>query len=424
MKHNKKVRLIIALIIFMPLTALLITFLQTNEQINIIVGQESEVNIAKYITPSRIFQVDPAIAVNGVVSESVPVNLFGDNIKLKSDKQGKFSLRAFFLGIKIKDLTVNVLPNVKLYPGGELIGIKIATSGLIAVGYEDIDIGGNKSVSPSRDAKIEVGDVVKKVNDKPIVNADDFMNAINSKENLDKKVTITVLRKGMELELDVTPVYSVEENKNLIGLWVKDNIAGIGTLTYISGDMKIFGALGHAITDTTSGILVPVNDGKLIGAEIISLKKGKKQTPGEIRGMLSNQNSSFGAVKSNNDFGIFGTYSGGLLDTDKKPIPIALQNEVEEGDATILTTVDDSLKSYKIRIEKINHQYTPSTKSMSIKITDPELLDKTGGIIQGMSGSPILQNGKIVGAVTHVLVNDPTRGYGVFIEWMLENNLK
>ncbi len=206
-----------------------------------------------------------------------------------------------------------------------------------------------------------------------------------------------------------------------IGLWVRDNVAGIGTLTFVNEDMSSWGALGHPISDITTGITVPVNKGELLSADIVKVVKSEVNKPGEIRGMFSVSDAVFGSVLKNDEYGIYGAYQGNLNLDKEDLLPIATQNEIVQGPAEIITTLDDGKKAYDIEIEKVNRQNSKTDKGMLIRVTDPELLEKTGGIVQGMSGSPIIQNGKIIGAVTHVLTSDPTRGYGIFIEWMVED---
>jgi len=416
---QRKIRKRIAILtIALLLMAIALPFVNRQPgQINLIVGKESNVKLQALFPKVSLIQQDPAVAVNGQALTDISVN--NGDIVLKSDEEGTFSISAEFFGLKIQEWTVNVLPDTVLYPGGELIGVELASQGLIAVGYQEIN---SDTPSPAKKANIKVGDIVQKINDIEISNAEEFSALLNQVTGDGKLVKLTVMRAGRSMDVLVKPEYSDSKGQYIIGLYIKDNIAGIGTLTYLSEDKTSFGALGHAITENNTGTLVPIHAGTLRGAQVLSLVKGEKNEPGAIHGMFPKNETSFGQITGNNDFGIFGVYRGGLFKTDKAPMPIALQSEVQLGPATIMTTLDDKVKEYDIEITKVNRQTAPSTKSMVIQVTDPELLAKTGGIIQGMSGSPIIQNGKIVGAVTHVLVNDPTTGYGVFIEWMLQNN--
>ena len=204
---------------------------------------------------------------------------------------------------------------------------------------------------------------------------------------------------------------------------MRDSTAGVGTLTFYHEKSGKFAALGHPITDVDTGTMLTVKDGNIINSSIISIKKGTKGNPGEVRGIFVNEGDPLGNIKTNTVSGIYGT-SVKALKNDKlnKPMEVGLRNDIKEGDAQILTTVDgEQPKLYNIKIEKLLSQDSPGPKSMVIRVTDSELLEKTGGIVQGMSGSPIIQNNKIVGAVTHVLINKPDVGYGIYMEWMLKD---
>ena len=207
-----------------------------------------------------------------------------------------------------------------------------------------------------------------------------------------------------------------------LGLWVRDSTAGIGTLTFYHEDSETFGALGHPITDGDTNTTFTIKDGDLLSASILSVRKGEKGVPGELRGLFVNEKNSIGEIKNNSTSGIFGNSYEPLINPKfSEPMSVGFRNEVVEGPATIITTIDDEgPKEYDIEIVKLLQQDKSGPKSMIIRVTDEELLSKTGGIVQGMSGSPIIQNDKIVGAVTHVLINKPDIGYGIYIEWMLE----
>ncbi|MCL1802210.1 MAG: SpoIVB peptidase [Eubacteriaceae bacterium] len=379
--------------------------------INILVGKQATLNLNS-IWANTLASFSPSD-----LEISIEQNR---QVKLLSGKVGSYKMACSLLGFKIREWTVNALPSTYVYPGGELIGVKISSKGIIAYNYENID---GTILSPARKANIRLGDVIQKVNGVSADNADDFIELVNQACNSGGFVKLTVLRNGNLIDALVVPEFSERNQCYQIGLNVKESIAGIGTLTYVTADKSYFGALGHAIAETTTGTTVPIGSGMLNGAQIVSLLKGEKNEPGAIHGLILKQ-AIFGQVIANNEFGIFGSYNGGLFNNAKEPVAVALQNEVKEGPATILTTIDgEEPKEYEILITRLHRQSAPNTKSMTIEVTDPELLSKTGGIIQGMSGSPILQNGKIIGAVTHVLVNDPKSGYGVYIEWMLQNNM-
>ncbi|MGI6731222.1 MAG: SpoIVB peptidase [Anaerovoracaceae bacterium] len=241
---------------------------------------------------------------------------------------------------------------------------------------------------------------------------------------LKRDITLKVLRKDDILNIKLTPVLSANDNLYKIGVWVKDKTAGIGTLTFYDPTDNSFGALGHGITDPETGTVLAVAQGELLDSKVEEVKQGKAGSPGEIRGIFYEADEPLGQLTSNTQFGIFGkTYTSIKNPLYPEPVKIGYQNQIKKGPAYILSTLEgDRIEKYEIYIEKINKQSKADTKSMVIKVTDKRLLDKSGGIIQGMSGSPIIQDDKLIGAVTHVFVNDPQKGYGIFIEWMLQQS--
>lgn len=261
------------------------------------------------------------------------------------------------------------------------------------------------------------GDYIKKLNGVPVSEKDDFIERIMEGDG--KEVIISVRRNGELIELKVQPVR--DQNGALrIGAWVRDNTQGVGTLTYIDGEGN-FGALGHGINDVDTNELMKMNDGTLYQTEIVSIHKGSMGKPGEMVGMITYaDNHILGDIRTNSKQGIFGEYNEKVLNmATASPMPIGLKQEIVEGPAQILCTVDGTTRYYDIEITDIHLDHDNVNRGLEIKVTDPELLEITGGIIQGMSGAPIIQNGKFIGAVTHVLVQDSSRGYGIFIENML-----
>jgi stage IV sporulation protein B len=261
----------------------------------------------------------------------------------------------------------------------------------------------------------------KKINDfnfdKGLSQYDDFESFYNDSLKVVKKyVHLKVARDEEVFETDITPMIS-NDGYYRIGIWVRDSTAGIGTLTFYNPEDNSFAALGHAITDCDTGTVLTVSCGDLVGCEILSVKKGEHGTPGELSGQFENKN--LGKILKNNDFGIYGKIKNSNV-LQAKPMRVATRFQIKQGPATILCDVDgNGVKSYDIEITKVSTSSKVDNKGIVLKITDNDLLSKTGGIVQGMSGSPIIQNDMIVGAVTHVFVNDPTRGYGIFIENML-----
>lgn len=363
------------------------------------------------------------LVLDNVNNESI--NLSKLNSKLSSftlingKSEGSTDAKLKLLSLlPVKQVTVNVIPNRKLIPSGEAIGVKIQTKGVLVVGLSSITTTEGKKMSPAADAGFEVGDTILEINGQKIEKERDITSIINEKPNTTLKILVE--QQGRQRSIDVKPVQSMEDGMYRIGLWVRDNIAGVGTMTFYDPVTGSFGALGHGITDVDSGVLVDISKGSILKSKVASIQKARKATPGEIVGIFYDSDEPYGTITKNTSFGIYGTLNASDTHSRREPMPIALSYQVKEGPAKILSTIDGSrIEEYSIEIQKVNRQSSPNSKSMLIKVTDPRLLEKTGGIVQGMSGSPIIQNGKIVGAVTHVLVNDPSRGYGIFIEWML-----
>ena len=309
----------------------------------------------------------------------------------------------------------------KVYIGGEPLGIKVNTKGLLVIGVADIETEEGLKASPAIKAGIQIGDNILKVQNNEVKCSEEMSKVINN--NKGNKIIIEFQHKGKNYKKVLTPVKSKLDDKYKVGMWVRDSSSGIGTLTFYDDETHRYGALGHGISDGDTGTMINVGDGKIMPSEIIAVKKSVEGTPGELRGIFSNGKEPLGNVKTNNICGIFGEYSGkvNLKKKFKEPMPIAYQNEIKEGKAYIYTTINGNApKLYEIEIEKTIHQEEPNSKSMLIKVTDKRLLEQTGGIVQGMSGSPIIQNDKLIGAVTHVLVNKPNKGYGIYIEWMMK----
>lgn len=290
--------------------------------------------------------------------------------------------------------------------------------GVLVVGKSDVIGKDGKIYKPVNSTNIKEGDRIIKVNDKIINNSTDLIDEVN--KNGSNEMIFEYVRDGQKFIEKITPVYNKEDRTYRLGMWVKDGAIGIGTVSFYNPVTKQFGALGHGVTDIDTGKLLEVEEGKLLNANIIGITKGKRSIPGEIKGVF-NEGQDIGDITKNINNGIYGT-SNEIITLDKyvNGIKLATKDEVEVGEATILSTIDNEIKEYTIKIEKIYNNSNNLNKDMLIKITDKELIEKTGGIVQGMSGSPIIQNNKLVGAVTHVLVNDPTKGYGVFAQSMYE----
>lgn len=301
-----------------------------------------------------------------------------------------------------------------LVPIGRTAGIRMFSDGVLIVGISKISTDKGEK-SPADDAGLKPGDIIVEIDSKKVTSVEDLRNALQAKNRLQ----IEYLRGGKREKCHVNPAISSEDGTRKLGAWVRDSMAGIGTLTFYDPQTRMFGALGHGINDVDTSALMPLAKGSLIGSRVVSVRPGEAGSPGELLGEFDTD-SEFGTLFANTEFGVFGKMDISAVKPIKNPMPVAEIHEVVPGKATILANVEgDKIAEYEIKIKKL---YTPdnnSIRDMTIEITDPRLLSLTGGIVQGMSGSPILQNGKIVGAVTHVLINEPARGYGIYIQKML-----
>lgn len=339
--------------------------------------------------------------------------------KLSQDV-GKSTLEvSLFDNILLKNVEVSVLPKTKVIPVGNIAGVKLYTSGVLVVGMSEIEGNDNKKYKPYENTGIKEGDTIIKVNDKNINSTSDLIQTVNLSQGHD--ISIKYVHQQETKECSITPV-KTNNSQYKIGLWVRDSAAGVGTVTFYDPTSKIFGALGHGITDIDTNELINIASGEFITTRILNITKGESGNPGKIQGTIENQNN-IGTIGKNTRFGIYGKVDNLAslnIDTSKEA-EVALREEIQIGKAKILCSLDNQKpQEYEIEIEKIYKDNNYDNKSMKIKVTDEKLLEKTGGIIQGMSGSPVLQNGKFVGAITHVLVNDPQEGYAVFGDIMLK----
>lgn len=334
------------------------------------------------------------------------------------DKVGNETLEvSIFDKIKVKTINVNILEEIEVIPVGEIVGIKLYTSGVLVVGTSVIETRQGEKIKPFDNTNIKEGDSIIKVNGKIINSTEDLINLIN--ESNGEKIQITYVSDEKEEICEITPVKD-NEDKYKIGLWVRDSAAGVGTVTFYNEESQNFSALGHAITDIDTGDVINTSSGEIDDVNIVSIIKGEKEEPGKIQGTIKN-NKIIGSIYKNTPYGIYGkikNMSNLNIDYSKK-MKVASRQEIDIGEAIILSGIDGDIKEYKIEIQKIYLNNNYDNKSMIIKVVDDNLIEKTGGIIQGMSGSPIIQNGRFIGAITHVFVNDPTIGYAIFADKMI-----
>ena len=349
---------------------------------------------------------------------------------LKSNKVGNYTvdLKAFGL-LKLKEINVKVIDNRSLIVGGIPVGIYMETDGLLVLGTQKVK-GADGLYHAPAEKVLKAGDYILELNGVKVVSKADFMYKLSQ---IDRKKVILKIRREEEI-FDVTverieaPLYDQKE-KYKMGVWIRNDMQGIGTMTYYDYINNSYGALGHGIKDVDTEKLMSVKSGSIYHADIIDVIKGRAKKPGELVGIINyNKSSEYGSIEKNTEGGIFGSIDeknqNRILEkikSDKLPdvYSIGLKHELKNGNAIMRSNVDDTIKEYDIEIKQINMN-SNDNKNFVIKIKDKELLKKTNGIVQGMSGSPIIQNNKIVGALTHVFVNDSSMGYGIFIENMLD----
>lgn len=335
---------------------------------------------------------------------------------------GKANIQIRLFGIfPIKNVRVEVLPQTRLVPGGQSVGVLLHSEGVIVVGQSIVEDKQGHRFNPAREAGIEVGDVIMTINGQAVKSDEQVARIINESGKNGKKVKVLVKRNKTTFQTHIQPILCKETGRYRVGLYIRDSAAGVGTLSFYNPKTGKYGALGHVITDSDTNKPIDVSDGKIVRASIQGIQAGQSGQPGEKVGMFISDAGFSGSIEKNTKFGIYGTLKNDLSNPYyREPVPIALPDQVKIGPAEMLTVLDgEKIEKFAVEIIKVLPQSVPDSKGLIVEVTDPRLLKRTGGIIQGMSGSPLLQDGRIVGAVTHVFINDPTRGYGCLIEWML-----
>lgn len=363
------------------------------------------------LTVGEKYTMDVGAAV--LSSQDERLNLSDNTLTAREAGETEVTVNLFGL-FPIGRMQVKAGEAQKLMPGGAAVGVALASKGVLVVGVSDV-----AGKSPAQSAGLRAGDVIEMVNGQNVESSKHLTELVGLSRGM--PLTLRYSRDGARRTATLTPSLDSASGQYRIGAWVRDSTAGVGTLSYYNMDNNTYGALGHAISDADTGKLVPVRTGSLMKAEIVGVKRGKRGTPGELQGSFLKDQVVLGNIEENTQLGIFGVLETPYVNPlYPEGLPIGYRETVETGPASILSTIQgENMKEYSVEIVQTTRQSSPGPKSMIIKVTDPELLSLTGGIVQGMSGSPILQNGRIVGAVTHVFVDDPTHGYGVYIEWML-----
>ncbi len=389
-------------------------------EIKLVVGTEQDFDFNMPMQANIETEDVGVISVNDL---RVPANQIDIDLNqpftLESSQTGKYNVSLKLFGIiDLKNISLDVIETNELIPCGYPIGIYVETDGLLVLGSGRITGADGLNHEPISN-KLKSGDYILEINNIKLTEKSELIDEIQKCEGND--VTLLVRRNEEDFTVRVTPV-KTSSGSYKIGAWIRDNTQGIGTLTFITTDGQ-FGALGHGITDIDTGLLMDVKQGSIYTAEIMSIIKGKEGAPGELIGMIR-QNDRFriGKITNNTYQGIFGRI-GGNYEEDPllKPLEIGLKQEVKKGKAVIRCTIDDKIEDFNISIESVDVSNSNHSKGIVLRITDERLLNMTGGIVQGMSGSPIIQNNKIIGAVTHVFIQDSTKGYGTFIENMVNN---
>ena len=299
---------------------------------------------------------------------------------------------------------------ISVYLGGHPLGFTFKCDGVLVV-----------AVSNESAVNLNEGDIIKKIEQYEVSSVENISEILNNNLDSEKTLKLSIIRNNEEKEASIKPIYDNVIKKYKLGIWIRDDAAGVGTLTYVRRDTMRFGALGHPVCDIDTGVIMPVSEGEIYKCNIVGYRKGVKGKPGELKGLFLRSGSIYGVLDKNRGSGVYGMFNSEMIENiNKDVVEVADRREVKSGKALIRCTIEGyETHDYEIEIVKVYFQTERDTKSMFIRVTDELLLERTGGIVQGMSGSPIIQNGKLIGAVTHVFVSDPTKGYGIFADIMI-----
>lgn len=375
-----------------------------------------------------------AVVTMADLNEIQQGNIFGPFIKLKikndytatvsktekelSYTEPEVQFKLFNL-IPIKSQKVKIIKDDKVLVGGNAVGLVLKTEGVLVVGSSSVStMQGERDVLS--EGVLQLGDIITQIENETIEDVSSVSKIINKEENKDRELVVKGVRKNKEFTTKLKPCYDVKSQNYKLGVWVRDDASGVGTLTYINSNNR-FGALGHPICDSDTKMPIGLKEGKVYNCSVLGVNKGTSGCPGELRGLFMQGKNEQGIIEKNNNYGVFGEINNASnFLTSLQEVSVGSRVLVKPGKAQIRCCVEDNkIEYFDIEIIKTNYQNYSNDKSMVIRVVDDKLIEKTGGIVQGMSGSPIIQNGKLIGAVTHVFVNDPTKGFGVYIDWML-----
>ncbi|NLJ86560.1 MAG: SpoIVB peptidase [Firmicutes bacterium] len=415
--HRSILRALVLLILISSGLFLLTSLLSTPAYVRLFSGQEQLLQVLPLFTIRDINGTDGFLIRNDA------------GVTVRPQSLGRVDLELRFLDIiTLRQMVVEVVPQLYVRPGGQAIGILLSTQGLIVSRTVPVvDVEG-REFYPARDGGILPGDIVEEIAGQPVRSVQHIAALIDTMAQMGKEIPITVRRGGNRFTVRLravlvrsAPEPGDEGPRYMLGMILEEPTAGVGTLTFLHGSSGKYGALGHLITTPLTSP-APISDGRIVRAQISEIRRGYRGSPGEKKGTFRSEKDAIGTIEKNTKFGVFGRLTGGMPSSRwQKEVPVALATDVRVGPAEILTVLDgEEVESFAVEIMKVNPQNRPDDKGIVLRVIDERLLNRTGGIIQGMSGSPILQNGALVGAVTHVFVNDPERGFGVFAEWMLQ----
>ena len=355
----------------------------------------------------------------GAEAEAAPVSAHADERLSNVADAGERAIMQYrlFGAIPVKSVAVVRSEEVMLVPGGFAVGITIRTQGVLVVGLGTVDTE-QGALSPGATAGLQPGDVILRVNGESVLNAEHLSKLTDASVGT---LQLTVERAGESLQLNLQPVRDASDDILRIGLWVRDSTAGIGTTSFYDETLRWFCALGHPVSDIDTQSLLTIREGRIVSTKIVDVRRGEQGSPGELIGVFSVTEKPAGTILVNSEYGIYGTVETTPVNPLYGEIPMGYAYEAHEGPAKMLATVSgEGIQAFDCEVVRVNQQSGAAVKGMIIDISDAELMAATGGIVQGMSGCPVVQDGKLVGVVTHVFVNDPTRGYCVYAEWMYE----